>query len=186
MTHYINPKLGDWTKDVILGTVLGGSSIISTGTSCYLSMRGKDKKWLDYKAGFLKELASPNPVSKDKTNRWHSLCYPLFQRYRDMFYRNGERHLDLDACDPICHPCLLVWFGDAGTYKRGIIEMNTNVWGLKGTKAAKKYFKFLDCKTEAIQKRNSYRLLFDKKSSEEFLRLICPIAPHFFNARLSR
>jgi hypothetical protein len=56
----INPKVTTAQRFLIIGTILGGSSIIKPkkGKNCYLSMRDKDISWLKHKADQLCRLNS--------------------------------------------------------------------------------------------------------------------------------
>jgi hypothetical protein len=94
MTHTISPLLSNRQKQVIMGTILGGSSIVrpANGKNCYLSMRGKSERWLKFKAEELSSLASWKPFTVETTNRWHSMCYPIFNDYFQMFYVEKQRH----------------------------------------------------------------------------------------------
>lgn len=184
MTHYINPKLSDRQKSIIKGTVLGGSSLVKPkgGKNAYLSMRSKDGKWLDFKALELKEVSSQEPITIEKTNRWHSLCYPVFSDYRKLFYENNERSLTIDTLDKLTLTdiAFMVWFVDAGSHDKNGAIFNTNIWGEKGSEAVVKYFSFLDWKAEIFTERKGFRVRLDAVSSDKLMKMISPIFPHFY------
>jgi sugar O-acyltransferase (sialic acid O-acetyltransferase NeuD family) len=94
----INPKIIPSQRFLIIGTILGGSSIIKPqkGKNCYLSMRDKDLTWLKFKADQLKDLTSQSPLTIEKTNRWHSVCYPIFNEFYKMFYDGKDRIIKID------------------------------------------------------------------------------------------
>ena len=171
-------------REIIAGTVLGGSSIVkpSRGRNCYLSMRDRNPHWLEYKAASLKELASHAPYTLPKqggTYRWHSMCYPIFANFHEMFYNQGKRRLKQSVLDPLKDWGLAVWFVDCGKYLNDCIVLNTNVWGARGTKAVVGYFKNLGYTVGVKTERNGLRVCLDHESSIHFLGIITPPLPVF-------
>ena len=47
-------------------------------------MRNKDLDWLKFKAKELSNLATKEPITSEKTFRWHSICYPLFNEFEEI------------------------------------------------------------------------------------------------------
>lgn len=182
MSHFISPKLSDRQLQIIRGTVLGGSSLIRPkgGKSCYLSMRDKNAKWLEYKAAELKELASLTPFTVEKTYRWHSLCYPILNGFEAVFYKRGRRFLTVDNISPIADVAFGVWFGDCGRWVGDLIVLNTNVWGRKGSEEIRKYFSCLDYQSEVFCERGRFRVKLDHKASMAFWSIAEPTLPHWF------
>jgi hypothetical protein len=181
MTHLISPKITNRQRDFIIGTILGGSSIVRPpkGKNCYLSMRSRNLNWLRYKATELENLASEAPVTSEKTNRWHSMCYPIFNEFRDMFYEAEERKLTIEQLNPLRDIALSVWYLDCGKNIRGKTVMNTHVWGESGTQAIQEYFGCLGYNSEIFKERNNLRIRLNPDSSEEFMRLISGHFPAF-------
>lgn len=182
MTHFINPKITIRQRNFIIGTILGGSSIVkpSKGKNCYLSMRSKDFEWLKFKALELQNLASYEPITIEKTNRWHSICYPLFNEFHQMFYdETNERKLTAEVLDLLQDVAMAIWFVDCGKYEDGQITLNTHIWGEQGSNEIVEYFSRLECQAEVFRERNNYRLRLDKDSSIDFLKIIVPHLPKF-------
>jgi hypothetical protein len=179
MTHMINPKITQAQKFLIIGTILGGSSIIKPqkGKNCYMSMRDKDLSWLKFKAEQLKDLTSQSPLTIEKTNRWHSVCYPIFNEYHEMFYKGKNRVLKIEQLNLLHDSSIAIWFGDAGKCKGDQVVINTNIWGKKGTDIIVEYFKSLDWKSEGFLERKNCRVRLDVESSKEFLKLVGPYLP---------
>lgn len=188
MTHYINPKLSERERDIIKGTVLGGSSIIkpSGGKNCYLSMRSKDGQWLDFKAHELNGLSSQEPVTIEKTNRWHSLCYPIFNDIRSLFWDKKERKISDKAFEGISFVSYMIWFGDAGIYKNGIVVLNTHVWGEEGTNKIVKHLNSVNYNASVFLERKNFRVKLSNESSFNFMRSISVFFPHFLAAKISK
>jgi hypothetical protein len=187
MTHYINPKITDREKEIIKGTVLGGSTIIKPtgGKNCYLSMRSKDGQWLDYKAYELKNLSSSAPMTIEKTNRWHSLCYPVFSDIYKMFWDQKKRSINETHLDCLTYISYMIWFGDCGTYKDGIVILNTHIWGEEGSNKICNYLGKAGFKSEVFAERKNFRIKLDESSSYNFIRNISPNMPHFMAVKLS-
>ena len=179
MTHMINPKITQSQRFLIIGTILGGSSIIKPqkGKNCYLSMRDKDITWLKFKADQLKELTSQSPLTIEKTNRWHSVCYPVFNEYHEMFYNGKNRNLTIEQLNLLHDSSIAIWFGDAGKCKDDCVVINTNIWGKKGTENIVEYFKSLDWNASIFLERKNYRVKLDKESSQDFLNLVGSYLP---------
>ena len=179
MTHMINPTVTAQQKFLIIGTILGGSSIIrpKKGKNCYLSMRDKDIDWLKHKADQIKDLASQSPMTIEKTNRWHSVCYPLFNEFYEMFYDNGNRSLKMKDLNLLHDSSIAVWFGDSGKCNGKNVVLNTNIWGKTGTESVVEYLSSLDWKSSVFLERGNYRIKIDEDSSEEFLNMVASYLP---------
>jgi hypothetical protein len=168
---------------IVKGTILGGSSIVKPtgGKNCYLSMRCKNEKWLTYKASELAALSSYKPITIEKTNRWHSLCYPLFNDMRDFYYNaEGERQVTVDSLDALGLNSIafMIWFGDVGQYRNNQVVLNTHIWGENGTNAIVSYFKLLGFDSQLVLERKNFRLQLDEKSSTQFMKMVTPLLPH--------
>jgi hypothetical protein len=177
ITKLINPPSTKRQLQLIAGTIMGGSSLIKPkkGRHCYLSMRDKNGYWLEYKAGFLKNFASLEPFTKEKTNRWHSLCFPVFDQFLEIFYKEGKRYIDVNTLSKFWDFGLMIWFGDCGKYINGEIRFNTHIWGEEGTKIISEYFLLCGWNTRP----EKYCIVFDPVSSIKFLKTVEPVMPNF-------
>ena len=178
------PIISTRQKQVIIGTILGGSSVVKpkNGKNCYLSMRDKHGTWLEWKAFQLDSLSSYTPFTVEKTNRWHSFCLPEFNELRDKFYTSQKRLLKLKELELLWDSALATWYGDCGKIKDNCVILNTNIWGEKGTKVFVKYFSLIDYYAEMFQERGHYRVKLDEISSFKFIKLIAPVLPNFMKA----
>ncbi|MHA2427213.1 MAG: hypothetical protein ACXADB_04210 [Candidatus Hermodarchaeia archaeon] len=190
MTHRISPKLSNRQRDFITGTVLGGSSIVkpSKGKNCYLSMRSKDFEWLRFKATELMSLASDTPITREKTNRWHSICYPVFNEFRELFYHNNRRCLTSERLDSlrIHDRAWAIWYGDCGILLKNRVILNTHIWGESGTKVIHEYFDSMDYQPEIIRQRSNFRIKLGEEGSLRFWKLVAPTLDPFFSLQKSR
>lgn len=184
VTHYIDPTLSKRQINIIQGTILGGSSIISpmNGRNSYLSMRHKDLSWLSYKASELTPIISKKPMLTEMTNRWHSICCPLFNEQKSLFYQDQNRYLtveNLEKCNLI-DIAFAIWYGDAGDYNSNRIILNTHIWGEQNSLVIIDYFQLLDYKAELFTSRGNYRIRLDACSSCQFIEMIWPVLPYSF------
>lgn len=179
MTHLISPSITPFQRNIIIGTILGGSSIVKPkrGKNCYLSMRGKNIQWLLWKASHLSELASREPLTVEQTNRWHSVCYPVFNEFHQMFYKNDKRYIHIDSLSLLQDKALVVWYGDCGKTINDKVVFNTHIWGKSGTEKIVEYFQYLDYKPSIVIERNNYRVHLDEESSADFLQMVLPHLP---------
>lgn len=187
MTHVIDPKHNQRETQVLTGTILGGSSIVkpTRGRNCYLSMRSKDALWLKWKATELSKFASVDPYTEDKngTMRWHSLCYPIFNEFREEFYKDKKRRLKLENIEGLVDIGLMTWWCDTGKMQDGQAVFNTHIWGEEGSEIVMEYFKLLDWKAEVYKERKSYRVKLDREATVKMLGVIQPHMPHFIAIR---
>jgi hypothetical protein len=189
MTYYIGPQITPWQRQIIIGTILGGSSIVKPkgGRNSYLSMRGKDAYWLEYKSQELKNLASPTPFlieNENKYFRWHSLCYPEFNEYHELFYRSGKKCVSMEVLNELRDIGLAIWFLDGGKLDRGRIVFNTNVFKEAGTKLISQYFNEISMNSDAIIKGNSFRVTIEADSVDKFFKVIAKQVPQFMLHKL--
>ena len=188
MTYYDNPTINDWHKQIILGTVLGGSSLVKPkkGRNCYLFMRSVDHDWLSYKAFELAALSSQRPFTEEgNTLRWHSNCYPVFTDSYNLFYKNKVKTISMDVLDPLKDIGLAIWYGDCGKLKKDCVLLNTNKFKESGNEVIVEYFKQAGIgETEIIKERKYSRIMFSKKASDKFLMLVAHRLPDFMHQKL--
>lgn len=182
MVHINNPFLDKRQQQIIYGTVLGGSSIVKPpkGKNCYLSMRGKNDKWLEYKFLELKGIFTDAPFTIEKTFRLHSMCLPMFSELKNIFYKGNERCLKGICLESLSDAAFAVWFGDAGRWVKDRIIMNTHIWGKNGTKIIKNYFKSFGHQPKIIQDMGYYRVSLDPIGSKWFWKIAEPQLPLWF------
>ena len=187
MTYVWKDNIDDWQAQVLKGTILGGSSLVKAKTcrSCYLSMRGKDGRWVDYKSQELNFLLPQNPYHIEKNGyfRWHSRCSPLLNDYHGMFYKDGKRFVDAEVLNGLRDIGLAVWYLDAGSIKKGRVRIGTTLLGEDGTKTVNQYFMELDLVSEIVVTSvcGGFCVSLDEKSTERFLRVIGGVVPEFMS-----
>jgi len=176
MTYCRVAVITEWQRQVINGTIMGGSSIMKPkkGINCYLSMRGKNGKWLQCKANEMGLVLPPNPyVIEDKYFRWHSCCSPLFNEFYDNFYEEGKKVARMEILDGLRAIGLAVWFLDAGQLKDDQLFLSVKSFSNKDI--ISKYFQEIDIGNEIVKSK----LIMDKKSTEKFVGIIGDYIPEF-------
>jgi hypothetical protein len=186
MTYQFNPKITEKQKQIIYGTILGGSSIImpSKGKNFYLAMRDKNREWLEYKVNLLSNLfkMDQNTIKKDKTTfRAYSISYPFFKDVHGMFYKGKNKFVNRDILDLLTDQAWMVWFVDSGRKSKRKCYIRTNKFREEGTRIISKYFNSLDCECDVHLCRNRYEIVFTNKGSIEFMNIVSPSMPSFLN-----
>lgn len=182
MTYYDSPVVTDWHRQIIMGTILGGSSLVkpTKGRNCYLFMRSSDRNWLNYKAHELKEFTSQRPFTEEgKTIRWHSNCYPLFNEFRELFYEGSEKVVKMGILDQLRDIGLAIWYGDCGLIKNNRVWLNTHKFGEEGSKLVNQYFNEVGIEAEIKKDRNNSRVVMTHEGSKKFLSTIAHRLPEF-------
>lgn len=189
MTYYSSPKITDWQKQIIMGTVLGGSSIVKPkkGRNSYLFMRSRDKEWLYYKANEMKNLCSERPFTTEgNTLRWHSNCYPIFNDLHEQLYVNGEKTIGMSILDSLRDIGLAIWYGDSGKTQKGRAIINTHKFKEKGTKIVAQYLKEVGIgDSDIVKERENCRLRLTTEATKSFFMIIAHQLPEFMQSKIT-
>jgi len=184
MTYRIDYPVTDWQRQVIIGTVLGGSSIIKPkkGRNCYLSMRGKSAHWLECKTQELHFPRAQNPyyVENRRYFRWHSACLPLFNEFHKLLYDNGKRKVDIEVLNGLRDIGLAVWFLDAGSIRVNKLYMSVSWFADESIATICRYFQEIDLDNEIVGKS----IVFSELSTKRFLRVVVDFVPKFMFYKL--
>jgi hypothetical protein len=179
-----------WQDQILIGTVLSGSSIVKPpeGKNCYLSMRDKNSKWLQYKMEAMTNyFKSPKIHRYGNSFRCNSVCCPRLTELRKALYRDNERFISHEILDPMQSIGLSIWYIDGGGKTgrgRKNVYLNTTKFGEEGSKIICEYFqaifspKWGGC---SINRNgdNRWRVLLDVKASLKFLSIIASDLPTF-------
>jgi hypothetical protein len=184
MTYQSSPTITEKQRQIIYGTILGGSSIImpNKGKNFYLAMRDKNQEWLSYKVDLLKNLfkSDKDIIKKDKnTYRAYSVSYPLFKDIYSLFYKGKDKIINRNVLELLTDQAWMVWFTDSGRKSKRKCYLRTNKFKEEGTNTIVKYFNSLDCECEMHKCRNRYEVVFTNKGSAEFLSIINSCKPSF-------
>ena len=119
----------------------------------------------------LSNLATKEPITPEKTYRWHSICYPLFNEFEQMFYKDKNRNLEVDTLNLLQDTSIAVWYGDCGSLSKNCVVLNTHIWGEEGTEKILDYFDSLEWKSQIIMERKNYRIKISEENSQEMLKM---------------
>lgn len=181
--------LSHWQNNILLGTVLGGSSLqkVPKGKEYYLTMRSTNPEWLAYKMEELSPIFSNKVMYIDgKTYRCKSKHLPILTELYRKIYRRKHRNITAANLDPLMDIGICTWYLDAGgkTGRNGKnAYLNVTNLGERGVKASRKYFRTIECHSNPSCHKKRVRLLFTVKGTEELFRIIEPIVPHIMAHR---
>lgn len=183
-------------KEIILGTLLGDSSIIeSSHTKGYVKMcQGRDQfQYLVWKMKALKSLVGTFGISyqnKDKRDAWKSKMrihtWSLSQTYLhhlyNDFYRNGVKVVRLNVLRRLTPMSLAVWYMDDGSivYQRDTIyavRLYTNGFTVEDNQIIIDYMnESWGIKFDILcdKRSNTYFLNARKIEADKFLALVSP------------
>jgi len=181
----MNLELTEWQKDIAIGTILAGSSLVKPphGVNYYLSMRSKNDLWLNYKMQELQDYFPHCHLYKEgNTYRCTSICTPEFTKLHDLLYREKQRVVTEKALYPMKDIGLAIWYLDAGGRtgrNKKNVYMNTTKLGDMGTDFVIKYFKDLDIQCRKTLNKTRIRIIFSVPGTESFLKIIGHRVPSF-------
>lgn len=179
-------------RQVLYGTILGGSSIIKPkrGRNCYLAMRDRDYDWLAYKTSELRPFFKMDQgvIKKDKTTfRCYSVAYPIFNEVHDDFYdEEGNKVVKKEVLDLLTDVAWMVWFVDAGRKSKRKAYLRTQKFGEAGSEIIAEYFNDLDCDCKVHTTRGRYEIVFSNIGAVEYLSTFLHRAPNFILNRLDQ
>jgi hypothetical protein len=179
-----------YENQVVVGTVLGGSSLIKPpkGANYYLSMRDQNELWLKYKMEEMPHLFGKSKIHiYGKTLRVNSCCSPILTEMKDLLYDGTKRIILMETLDKLMDIGLSTWFLDGGN-KTGRncknAYINTTKYGQEGTEIVLQYFNEVGMPCNI--NRDGYRLkvLFTVKGTEVLFKTIAHKFPKFMYFRL--
>ena len=184
-----------WQDQILIGTVLAGSSIVKPpkGKNCYLSMRDKNSKWLQYKMETMTDYFKTTKLHRySNSYRCNSACCPRLTELRKVLYHENERAVVFEILDPMQSVGLAIWYvdggGKTGRGKKNVY-LNTTKFGEKGSNTVCEYFQTLfnprwgGCSVNR-NGNNRWRVLLDVNASFKFLSIIANDLPTFMFHKL--
>lgn len=167
-----------FSEQIIIGTVLGGSSFVKPKTSknCYLSMRDKNKDWLIYKMAELeKYFPNQSLLQYGITYRCNSICSEELTKLKNILFVENKRYITMDLLDSFKDICLAVWYldngGKTGRNKKNAY-INTTKFGGVGTKIIRKYFCEIGMSCEIYKETNREKIVFSVQGTEKLFKTI--------------
>ena len=189
MTYQLGPELTNRQRQIIYGTILGGSSIVkpANGRNCYLAMRDKDEEWLGYKLSEISCLfrSDFNPIKRDKgTFRCYSISYPVFNEFYDEMYENGIKTVKMDTLNILNDLAWMIWFIDSGKKNLNKATLRTHKFGEEGSQIICQYFNELNVDCEVHKGRGRFEIAFSEEGTINFIKTFVHCLPPFLLKRL--
>lgn len=174
----------DFQRQVLVGTVLGGSSLVKSAKSVnyHLSMRDKNMKWLEYKMAEMPDYFADSTIFySGGTYRCNSISCSELTEFQKLMYSESRRLITMEILDKLMDIGIAVWFLDSGSKtgrNRKNAYINTTRFGNKA-KVIEKYFNEIDmpCKLNKDSKRT--KVLFTVDGTLSLLKTIAHRFPPF-------
>lgn len=174
-------KLSNRQKQTIFGTLLGSSSIIHPNKSKnpHLLMRcnkSENVNWLRCKAEELKILSRPKSFIEDETGfRWNSFSNYIFIDFKNLFYINGIKKIEMEVLDSLGDLGLCTWFLDRCVNIKNICGFKTIGYDKKSIENIIKYFNLINI--PIFKDKTGYLLFKNEVISDKFLKIISHCIP---------
>lgn len=180
----------NYQYQVLIGTILGGSSLVKPpkGKNYYLSMRSKDKQWLQYKMALMPDFFVNTTIHQyGKTYRCNSCCANSLTELHHKMYSKNKRAISMEILDSLRDIALAIWFLDGGSKtgrSRKNAYINTTKFGKNGTKIITQYFNEVGMNCNVNKDGTRLKTLFSVDGTEEFFKTIACHFPTFLEGRL--
>jgi hypothetical protein len=182
--------LYNFENQVLIGTVLGGSSLIKPprGKNYYLSMRSKNDIWLQYKMAEMPTyFKKPVLHLYGGTYRCNSSCSEALTEIQESLYEGNKRTIKMEVLDSLRDIALAIWFLDGGSKTgrgRKNAYINTTKFGEEGTNIVLKYFNEIGMPCNINRDASRFKILFTVDGTTTFLKIIAHRFPTFMYDRL--
>jgi len=177
--------------NLIIGSLLGDASIRQRErNSCFrVAHSFKQRDYINLKLKVLKCFGisefceRTRIIKKRKTNMIYlsTKTHPIFNYYRNLFYKNGKKLITEDLLNHLNAKSLAFWICDDGSYskKQGYIILCTNSFSLEEHKLMKEFFnkRFGLDPTIGFRDSKYYYLRFKQKDSQKLIKIIKPFIP---------
>jgi hypothetical protein len=180
----------NFQSQVLLGTVLGGSSLVKPpkGINYYLSMRSQNEKWLFYKMAEMNGYFSEMKLHKyGNTYRCNSCCHESITKLYEDLYNGPNRQIKMSILDTLTDTGIAMWFldsgGKTGRGKKNAY-INTTKFGEEGTKIILQYFNELDLNCNINHDGKRLKILFSVTGTESLFKIIAHRFPTFMYDRI--
>jgi hypothetical protein len=178
-------------QNIIIGTLLGDANIKKRDrTSCLrIAHSFKQEEYMNWKIAKLSFLGISEHTKKRRiiNNREVNMIYfatrthPVFNYYRNLFYRFGRKILTKDILRKLNPQSLAIWICDDGSYSatQSYIILCTNSYSLEEHELMKKFFneKFGLNPTIGFRDKKYYYLRFKQKDTKKLIAIIKSYLP---------
>ena len=177
--------------DLIIGSLLGDASIRRRERYCCFRVSHSIKQrdyinlkfnlFKDFKISEFREVKRKIRDSFIHAIDFSTYTHPVFNYYRNLFYKNGRKAVTKEILDQINPRSLTIWICDDGSYdnRQGYIVLCTNAYSLEEHKLMKQFFKerFGLNPTIGFRDKKYYFLRFKQEDSRKLIEIIRSFIP---------
>lgn len=180
----------DYQSQVLIGTVLGGSSLVKPpkGVNYYLSMRSNNETWLRYKMEEMPDYFASSSIRKYGTTfRANSCCCDRLTEFRELLYEGNSRKINMVLLDQLRDTAFAIWFLDGGGKtgrERRNAYLNATKFGEEGAELMLKFFNEVEWPCNVNRDGKRIKLLFTVEGSVKFFKDIAHRFPTFMWDRI--
>ncbi len=177
-------------KQIVLGTLLGNSSIIFPKKSKYphLQMResiSKGGNWIRCKAHELKKFSRPKSFIADKDSfRWNSISNNCWNYFYSLCYKDGEKNIPSKWLDQLTDYGLACWFMDKGELKTNTCHLRISRINKESVENISNYFEIIGIPGDVKNIGGSRVFQFSKENQIKFLKTIQHQLPLFYRLKI--
>ncbi len=165
-------------KQLILGTLLGNSSIIKPKKSKnpHFQMResiSKGGTWIRCKAYELKKFSRPKSFVADSDSfRWNSVSCSCWEDIYKFCYKDGKKFVSMNWLDQLQDYALACWFMDKGALSKNSASIRISRLDEESLDNIENYFKIIGIPGEIKNFGGSKIINFKNKNQIKFMHLI--------------
>jgi hypothetical protein len=165
-------------KQLILGTLLGNSSIINPKKSKnpHFQMResiSKGGTWIRCKAYELQRFSRSKSFVADKDSfRWNSISCPCWNEFYDLCYKKNKKHISMEWLDMLQDFGLACWFMDKGNVTKNNVSLRISRLDENSVNNIHDYFKIIGIAGEIKNFGGSKIISFKDQNKIRFMHLI--------------
>lgn len=178
-------------KQIVLGTLLGNSSIIFPEKSRHphLQMResiSKGGNWIRCKAFELKKFSRPKSFIADHDSfRWNSCSNFCWIKFYNLCYSDKQKNVPMTWLDQLTDLGLACWFMDKGEILPNSCHLRISRLNKESVQNIKNYFEIIGIPGEIKNVGGSRILQFNKENQVKFLKTIHHQLPLFYRLKIS-
>lgn len=169
-------------KQLVLGTLLGNSSIIKPKKSKtpHFQLResiSKEGKWIRCKAYELKRFSRPKSFVEDRDSyRWNSISNSCWEEFHNLCYNDGKKFISMEWLDKLQDYGIACWFIDKGEIQKNMAFIRISRLCEQSVKNIHSYFEIIGIGGEIKNYGGSKIIAF---KNENFLKLMKLISHRF-------
>ena len=170
--------LSNREKQVVLGTLLGNSSIIFPKKSSFphLQMRESIRKggnWIRCKAEELKKFSRAKSFVADKDSfRWNSISDQCWQYFYNLCYKNGAKNITAEWLDQLQDYGICCWVLDKGVLSSRSAHIRISRLNQESVANIVEYFKIIDIPVSVKKHGGSTIINFENEQKNKLFKII--------------